>query len=192
VIRSGRSVYSLMKFPDRTPGPEPGPRSCEETVKVLREIFQGYTDSKRALAADVDRLVLKGWPDRKTEVEAWGQLTKLVIECELLRFEYLLIHVPLESPIWTSLVTITQRLHTDWQASDESILREENPVYRETMRKLEAAEGARNPAALDGPFKNARRDPEYGAAVEAFTKKNNELDRQFDALRLMWPKGSSI
>jgi len=165
--------------------------SREETLKGLREIFKGYVDSKLALAAEVDRLVLKGWPDRKAAVQGWSQLTKLVIECEILRFEYLLSHVPLESSIWASLQTITQRLHTDWQASDESTLDEGNPTYRDTMRRLDATEGSRNPAALDGPFKDARRDPEYGAAVEAFTKKNSELDRQFGALRRMWPKGSS-
>ena len=160
-------------------------------MKVLREIFQSYLESKRELAADVDRLVLKGWPDRKSAVQALSQVTNLVMECEILRFEYLLGHVPLESPIWASLETITRRLHTEWRDTDEKILSDANAAYRDTMRKLDAAERNRNPAALDGPFNDARRDPEFGMACEAFAKRNGELDSEFGGLRSRWPEPSS-
>ncbi len=179
-----------MRFVRRTRGPRT--ESREETVKVLRKIFQGYLESKRVLAADIDRVVTKGWPDRKPEVQALSEVTKLVMECEILRFEYLLDHVPLESPIWTSLVAITRKLHSNWDADDERALSNGNAAYQDTMRELAAAERSRNPAALDGPFKDARRDPEYETACRAFARKNSELDRQLAALRLPWPKRSGL
>jgi hypothetical protein len=166
--------------------------SREETIKALRDIFQSYLESKRVLAADIDRLVTKGWPDRRTEVQALNQVTELVMKCEILRFEYLLDHVPLESPIWTSLVAITRKLHSNWDGDDESALRNGSAAYQDAIRKLEAAERSRNPAALDGPFKDARRDPEYNIACKAFAAKNRELDRQFGALQLPWPKRSGL
>lgn len=140
----------------------------------------------------MDRLVLKGWPDRKSAVQALSQVTNLVMECEILRFEYLLNYVSLESPIWISLETITKKLHTDWRTSDERILIDANAAYRDAMKKLEAAERNRNPAELDGPLKDARRDPEFGMACAAFAKGNDELDREFAALRIKWPEPSSL
>ena len=71
----------------------------EETLKSLRDLFLGYIETKRRLAEDVSGLLVKGWPDRKRDVQAWAELTTAVIECEILRFEHLLIHAPLESPI---------------------------------------------------------------------------------------------
>lgn len=106
----------------------------------------------------------------------------------MLRFEYLLRHVPLDSPIWTSLQTITQKLHTDWHDSDEKMLSDANAAYRETVKKLEAAERSRNPRELEDPIKDARRDPEYRTVCEVFRKSNDELDRQFSALRIRWPE----
>ena len=183
-----------MKFPASTPDPEREPERMgrADTVKALREIFGSYLATKRGLAADMDRLVLKGWPDRKSAVQALSQVTNLVMECEILRFEYLLNHVSLGSPIWTSLETITQKLHADWHPGDEKILSDANAAYRDAVKKLEAAERNRNPAALDGPFKDARRDPEFGMACDAFAKRNNELDREFGALRIKWPDPSSL
>lgn len=163
-----------------------------DAIKALREIFDRYLATKRGLAADIDRLVLKGWPDRKSAVQALSQVTNLVMECEILRFEYLLNYVSLESPIWISLGTITQKLHTDWHPSDERILSDASATYREAVKKLEAAESNRDPAALDGPLKDARRDSEFGMACDAFAKGNDELDREFGALRIKWPEPSSL
>jgi hypothetical protein len=182
-----------VKFPSRMPSSKPGAErmSREDAINALQEIFKGYLESKRGLAADVDRLLLKGWPDRKTAVLALSQVTNLVMECEILRFEYLLGHVPLESPIWASLETITRRLHTDWRDTDEKILSDANAAYRDIMRKLDAAERNRIPAALDGPFNDARRDLEFGMACEAFAKRNGELDSEFGVFRSQWPEPSS-
>jgi hypothetical protein len=183
-----------MKFPAKTPSSERGPERMgrADAIKALREIFDRYLATKRGLAADIDRLVLKGWPDRKSAVHALSQVADLVMECEILRFEYLLNHVSLESPIWTSLETITQKLHTDWHPSDEKMLSDANAAYRDTVRKLEAAERNRSPAALDGPFNDARRDPEFGMTCEAFAKRNGELDTEFGVLRGKWPGPSSL
>ncbi len=109
------------------------------------------------------------------------------MESEMLRFEYRLSYVPLEDRVWTSLQTITERLHTGWQPNDERALSDTDATYRETMAKLEAAERNRNRAALEGPVKDAGRDPEFGLLCAAFAKSNDELDLQFRALRLRWP-----
>lgn len=151
-------------------------------------IFDRYLETKRGLAADLDRVVLTGWPDRKPAVHALGQVTNLVMSCEILRFEYLLSSVLLESPIWASLETITKKLHTDWHLDDERILSDANARYRDTVRKLEAAKRNRNREALDGPLKDARRDPEFSMACDAFAKRNDELDTAFVALRTRWPE----
>jgi hypothetical protein len=161
-----------------------------DAIKALRAIFDSYLATKRGLAADMDRLVLKGWPDRKSAVQALSQVTNLVMECEILRFEYLLSYVPLESPIWKSLETIMQRLHTDWRDTDEKVLSDANAAYRDTAKNLKTAERNRNPGALDGPMKDARRDPEFGMVCDTFAKRNDELDRQFRALRTKWPEPS--
>jgi hypothetical protein len=162
--------------------------SREETLKCLREIFQGYLETKRSLAANADRVYLKGWPDRRIALQALSRATSLVIAFESMRLEYLLTHVPLESPVWTSLQTITERLHAGWQPDDENALSLQNPAYQHTMRELEAIEKVRNNESLAGPFKDARRDPDYAAACNAFAKANQELDRRFAALRLNWPR----
>ncbi len=47
---------------------------------------------------------------------------------------------------------------------------------------------SRNRAALEGPVKDAGRDPEFGLLCAAFAKSNDELDLQFRALRLRWPE----
>jgi hypothetical protein len=177
----------------RSPGSERGPARMDraEAIKALREFFDGYLASKRGLAADMDRLVLKGWPDRKPAVQALNQLSNVVIECEILRFEHLLNCVSLDSPIWTSLDTILQKLHTDWRPSDERVLGDANVAYRDAMRRWEAAERNRDPSALDGPLEDARRDPEHKLVCAAFAKRSRELDREFAGLRLKWPEPSS-
>jgi len=108
--------------------------------------------------------------------------------CEAQRFEYLLQHVPLDSPMWTSFEAITDRLHTHWHVGDETILSNASAAYRDTVGRLEAAERNRNTAELDGPFKDARRDPEYRIVCATFAKRNQEIDRQLAALRMRWPK----
>jgi hypothetical protein len=175
--------------PLRTPGAESGPVRMDrvQAINALRTIFHGYLATKRGFGAEMDRLALKGWPDRKPAVQALSQLSNAVMECEMLRFEYLLSHVSLDSPIWTSLQTILQRLLTDWLPSDESILGDANAAYRDAMRRWEAAERNRDPSALDEPMKDARRDPEFKLVCAAFAKRNNELDREFAGLRVKWP-----
>jgi hypothetical protein len=179
-----------MKSSAKAPDPERASGRMEnaDAIKEIRGIFDRYLATKRELCPDLDRIVLKGWPDRTSAVRALSRLASLVMECEILRFEYLLNQVPLESPIWTSLRTITQKLFPDWDASDEKILSDTNAAYRETVKKLEAAERSQNPAELDGPLKDARRDPEWKKAWESFHKSNDELDRQFIALRAKWPE----
>jgi len=191
---SGRPADGLMKFAARMSNSKAGLESMtrEDTSKELREIFRGYLETKRGLAADVDRLLLKGWPDRKTEAQALRQVTISVMECEILRFEYLLSYLPFENPAWTSLQTTTRRLHTDWRDADEKILSDTNAAYGNTVKKLDAAQRDRTPGALDSPFKDARNDPEFGIACQAFAKRNDELDEQFRALRVKWPKPSSL
>jgi len=164
----------------------------EDAVKGLRDIFQRYLDTKRRMAAAVNRLLVKGWPDRKPAAQSLLHVTNLVIECELLRFEHLLSHVPLESAKWTSITTITQRLWSDWHATDEHVLSDASTAYRDIVSQLEVAERKHDRAALDGPFKDARRDPEFGVACEAFAKRNRELDAQLGALRMKWPEASSL
>jgi hypothetical protein len=118
-------------------------------------------------------------------------LSNVVMECEILRFEYLLNHVSLDSPIWSSLQTILQRLLTDWRPSDETILGDANAAYRDAMKRWEAAERNRNPTDLDGPLEDARRDPEFKLVCAAFAKRNNELDSEFAGLRVKWPEPES-
>jgi hypothetical protein len=184
-------LHAVLRSSDTMLVTVPSPNS-ESAINVLREIFQRYLETKHELAGDVDRLALKGWPDRKAAVQALSQVTNLVMECELQRFEHLLSHVPLASTVWTSIATITQRLHTDWHATDEQVLNDANTAYRDVVRKLEAAERKHDRAALDGPFKDARRDPEFGIACEAFAKRNRELDQQLSALRMKCPEPSSL
>jgi hypothetical protein len=159
-----------------------------EAINALRAIFVRYVATKRGFSADMDHVVLKGWPDRQPAVQALSQLSNMVMECEILRFEYLLNYVSLDSPIWTSLQTILQKLHTDWCPSDEAILGDANAAYRDAMKRWEAAERNRDPAALDEPMEDARRDPEFKLVCAAFAKRNNELDREFASLRLKWPE----
>jgi len=163
----------------------------EEAITGLRSIFKGYLETKRQLAADANRLLLKGWPDRRTTAQSLLHVTNLVIDCELLRFEHLLSQVPLSSTIWTSIMTITQRLWTDWTATEEQALSDANAGYRDIVSQLEVAKQKHDRAALYGPFKDARRDPEFGIACEAFAKRNRELDAQLTALRMKWPDPSS-
>ena len=179
-----------MKSSAKTPDQERASQrmGSADAINELRAIFERYLATKRRLGADMDRVVLKGWPDRKSAMQALSQVANLVMECEILRFEYLLSHVPLESPIWTSLDTITQKLHTDWHASDEKMLSGANAIYRDTVKKLEAAERSRKPAELDDPIEDARRDPEYRTVCEVFRQSNDELDRQLSALRIKWPE----
>jgi hypothetical protein len=158
--------------------------SRTEPINALRDIFKRYLASKAELAADVERLSVKGWPDHKSAIQAWREEIKLVMTCEMLRFEYLLIHVPLESPTWTSLETVTRKLDTGWHPSDEKILSDTNTTYRDAAKKLEAADRQRNPAALEGPFKDAIHDPEHKTAFGTFTKTTDILDKEFGALRI--------
>ena len=90
------------------------------------------------------------------------------------------------------ITTITQRLYTDWQATDEEVLSDADSAYRDIVSQLKAAERKHDRAALEGPFKDARCDPQFEIACEAFAKSNRELDAQLSALRNEWLVRSSL
>ena len=149
----------------------------------LREIFREYIQAKRELLEVTVRCYLKGWPDRKAAVEDLAKMSGLVMEEELLRFDYLLGRARVETAEWTSLKNLVRRLSNQWEDSDEVELKATNPAYRELLTRLAAATPI-DKSALDGPGKGARADREWQNAIHAFDEKHDELDSRLTRLHL--------
>ncbi len=147
----------------------------------LGEVFRAYIQAKRELLVVTHRCYLKGWPDRKSAVESLTNVSLLIIEQELLRFDHLLSGAPVDPTVWKSLESILRRISNDWRDSDEVALIASSSAYRDIANRLAAAP-AIDKAGLDEPGKAARGDPELQNAVHTFNKKHDELDRRLVGL----------
>jgi hypothetical protein len=153
----------------------------DNPLVAIQEIFRQYIEAKREFGAIAERCLLKGWPDRKAEIQSTMRLMTLVSEIELLRFEYLMSVTLLDSATLKSFALLFDRLYKGWRDSDEVALSAGNPTYRDVSKELEATKSikaAMDPAALDGPFAGAGQDPEFRNACAALDKKHRQLEEQ--------------
>ena len=75
-----------------------------------------------------------------------------------------------------TLSTIDTRLHAGWTDGEEERLLKSNVSYRELAQEIDHCRARLEPAALDGPFQDAQRDPEYLRAREATHKALTSCD----------------
>lgn len=158
------------------------PGAGPKRAVAVREIFRRYIDAKRDFLTITARCYLKGWPDRKSAVQAWSALCALVIEQEVLRFDYLISGARLDAAVWKSLESILNRISKDWKECDERELAAQSSAYQDVLKQLAAAESIVDKPALHGPFSGAKGDPEWLNAIHAFDKRRSDLDDQLGKL----------
>jgi hypothetical protein len=128
----------------------------------LRHEWHRYIDAKRQLWAVTERCSLRGWPDRTSEIRNAIRLQELFCDQESLRMEHLLAtREASATQAWTTLSAISKQIRDEWTDSEEEKLRAGDPIYNELVLEIERCSAAHDPATLEGPFRDARRDPEY-------------------------------
>jgi hypothetical protein len=151
----------------------------------LREVWLRYVDSKRHFLSVTERCSIRGWPDLKTAIRNAFRLQELFCDQEIMRFEHL-------ATMWrdpasiacnslTSVSAISKAIQQEWTETAEGTLQQSNPAYKKLVHEIEQCTASTTPEALDGPFRDARRDPEYIGARHAVQKALAACDKQLEA-----------
>lgn len=84
----------------------------------IREIFRKSQDASREYLNQARRCSLRGWPDRKRELDTAFELQVLLLRRHELRFEYLMKMRLIQSDSWPSLLEFTKRLNDGWRDTE--------------------------------------------------------------------------
>lgn len=150
----------------------------------LRPVWLRYIESKKHFLSIAERCCIRGWPDRKAEIRNAFRLQELFCDQEIMRFEHLV-------AIWrdpanttckslTSLSAISKEIQQEWTDPMEETLQQSRPAYKKLVQEIERYNAAMAPEALEGPFRDARRDPEYVSARDAAGEALAACDKQLE------------
>lgn len=147
-----------------------------------RDLFREYLQATRQFLEVHRRCIIKGWPDRKEAIEVMTRLAYINCDVQSWRLDYLSEHGLLKPSSCRSLTGIFERLNKEWTASDETALKEENELYRETVARGDVTRARLDPPSLEGPSKDLRRDSDYLRALDDLRRKARSLDEQLQKL----------
>jgi hypothetical protein len=99
-------------------------------------------------------------------------------EREAMRFEYLLRNNHQEVVSCRSLSAIHERLLNQWNAAEETGIRESDSVYRGVLQGIQSLEGKTDSSSLNEPFQSLTQNALYQTAREDFAKRIKKLDKQ--------------
>jgi hypothetical protein len=145
---------------------------------MVREIFRQYLEDVREIVVVTGRCFLKGWPDRKAAIAVSTRIGHLNCDFQLLRFDYLVDNGLLEPGACKAISAIYDRVWKDWKESDEAALKDQSERYRDVLARLDADRAVLDSPALDGPSRDAMRDPKYLKAAEDLRQKYWALETQ--------------
>ena len=147
-------------------------------MKSIEEAFRESKQISRKFNEEVHRCSLKGWSDRKRELDVAFELQELLILDRELKFQHLLQTGEIGRQEWHSMMDIMKRLSEGWTEAEDAVLKNENPRYAEVSEKIEQIGRALDADAIDGPLQDMRRDPEYKHALKRYIQALKELDAQ--------------
>jgi hypothetical protein len=81
----------------------------------------------------------------------------------------------------TSVSAISKAIHNEWTDVQEGTLQQNNPAYKKLVHEIEQCKASTIPEALDGPFRDAQRDPEYVTARQAAQEALAVCDKQLES-----------
>ena len=143
---------------------------------TVREIFRQYVEAVREFVVASGRCYLRGWPDREAAIAVTTRMGHLNCDLQLLRLDYLADNDLLEPEACKSIDAIYDRLWKSWQDGDDAALKGQSERYRDVLARLDAERAVLDSPALDGPSRDAMRDPEYLKAGEDLRQKYWALD----------------
>jgi len=117
-------------------------------------------DFNRAL----QRCALKGWPDRRAGIDNAARVQELFLHIrlnDLVRREG---SGTLTWDSYTDTAKVHARLQEGWSDEEEQALRLSESTYHPMQSEIEKLQAIADPAALDGPYEMAKRDPELISA----------------------------
>jgi hypothetical protein len=112
----------------------------------------------------------------KREILNAMRLQWLYSEQEVHRLECLAHIEPSSIRDLAILSALNERAFKGWTDSEESHLKDTNPVYSQLVRHIKICIDGLSAEALDGPIRDARRDPEYLLAKNAAADAVAECD----------------
>jgi hypothetical protein len=123
---------------------------------------------------------LKGWPDRKGALQNAFRLQQLFCAQELRRAEYLAASLKMSDALRrpTTIAVIEKMFREAWNDRHEKAMRQTDPSYGALADEIELCRAAFDRQAVEGPLRDAQRDPEWIAARKAAQEVLCEYDRQ--------------
>lgn len=146
----------------------------------LQEIFRKSKDASREFMRQTHLCSLKGWPDRKRELDIAFELQLLLLRQREMRFRHLFQTGIIQHEKLLSLADVAERLANGWLESEEAALAGSDPDYQKLVRAIEGHRSALNADAIDGPLRALQRDPEYRQARQGYFETLKGLDVQFE------------
>ena len=134
--------------------------------EVLHQDINDYRDFLRV----AERCALRGWPDRKKELRNAFRLQELLLEQQILRLEC----VATTTADHSSISVILQAVREQWTDAQEQGLMRDNADYATLVHEIESCQRAMNPESIDGPLKDAQRDPDYIKAREVLRQATHD------------------
>lgn len=147
---------------------------------LIQQIFRKSKDANREFMRRAHLCSLKGWPDRKRELEVAFELQLLLLSQREMRFGHLLKTGVIQHERVLSLLEVSERLGGGWGDMEEMALAESDPEYRKLNRAIGEHRRALNADAIDGPLRDLQRDPEYRQARQEYFETLKQLDAQFE------------
>ena len=137
--------------------------ALKQRATVVAQSFREYIQAKYDFLAVAQACSVRGWPDRKAQVENAWRLQVLFSRREELRLEFLFKRRAHEIGIFKSVSEISSRLAEHWSANDEA---EADAVgtrseYSDVLHEIEILQANLDSEVLAGPFQDVQRDPDY-------------------------------
>jgi hypothetical protein len=147
---------------------------------VVHAVFRKYLKSTREFWKVAQQCADKGSPDRKHALQKAIKLQLNLIECQAMRFAYLIAQ---DTCDWTSLGSISslnERLDQGWGKNEESDLLEANSLYKDVVREIDDIKSDLDSNALAESIQELEKNVKYRDARQVVADRVQKLN---DGLR---------
>lgn len=150
---------------------------------LVREVFQQCVDARLNFNRALMQCASRGWPDKKASIDVAFRVQEAMLTRLMVRLDYLVRRLAPDAEwrSYTSTALVQARLQGNWTSDNEAALIASDEAYARLNREVESLRRRADPAALEGPYQMARRDPELIAAGQALNDKILALDKQLSA-----------